>query len=138
MLFDGTVWVNRLLPREEVALAVDASACPDCGAALHSIGVTTSELLDWVPASLRVIRIYRPKYGCRACGTIHQAAAPERLIAKGISLNDVQADHAYGIPIFEKRRSLAWLTGLGRACAAARTLIAVSRIGIKPTVDVID
>ena len=73
------------LPREEVTLAIDASACPECGGALHSIGVTTSEMLDWVPASLRVIRIHRPKYGCRACGTIHQAAAPERLIAKGMA-----------------------------------------------------
>ena len=73
------------LPREEVTLEVETSACPSCGGALHSIGVTVSEMLDWVPASLRVIRIRRPKYGCRACGTIHQAAAPERLIAKGMA-----------------------------------------------------
>src|SRR4029079_9495580 len=26
-----------------------------------------------------------PKYSCRACGTIHQAPAPERPIAKGIA-----------------------------------------------------
>lgn len=31
---------------------------------------------------LRVIRICLPRYGCRACGTIHQAPAPERPIAK--------------------------------------------------------
>jgi transposase len=73
------------LLREEVTLEVEARACPSCGGALHSIGVTMSEMLDWVPASLRVIRIRRPKYGCRACGTIHQAAAPERLIAKGMA-----------------------------------------------------
>jgi transposase len=73
------------LPREEVTLEVEASACPSCGGGLHPIGVTTSEMLDWVPASLRVIRIRRPKYGCRACGTIHQAAARERLIAKGMA-----------------------------------------------------
>jgi transposase len=42
-------------------------------------------MLDWVPASLRVICIRRPKYGCRSCGTIHQASAPERLIAKGMA-----------------------------------------------------
>jgi transposase len=72
------------LPREEVTLEA-GTACPSCGGALHPIGVTTSEMLDWVPASLRVIRIHRPKYGCRACGTIHQVAAPERLIAKGMA-----------------------------------------------------
>jgi len=33
----------------------------------------------------RVIRICRPRYGCRACGTIHQAPAPERPIAKGLA-----------------------------------------------------
>jgi transposase len=73
------------LPREEVTLEVEQTACPSCGGTLHPIGVSTSEMLDWVPASLRVIRIRRPKYGCRACGTIHQAAAPERLIAKGMA-----------------------------------------------------
>jgi transposase len=36
-------------------------------------------------ASLRVLRIRRPKYGCRASGTIQQAPAPERPIAKGLA-----------------------------------------------------
>jgi len=73
------------LPREEATLELDGCACPSCGGALHPIGVTTSEMLDWIPASVRVIRIHRPKHGCRSCGTIHQAAAPERLIAKGMA-----------------------------------------------------
>jgi transposase len=72
------------LPREEIILDV-AGPCPRCGGRLHAIGDCISEMLDWVPASLRVIRIRRPKYGCRACGSIHQAAAPERLIAKGLA-----------------------------------------------------
>ncbi len=59
--------------------------CPCCGGALHLIGETVSEILDHVPARLRVIRIHRPRYGCRACGTIHQAPAPERPIAKGLA-----------------------------------------------------
>jgi transposase len=42
-------------------------------------------MLDFVPARLRVLRIRRPKYGCRVCATIHQAAAPERPIAKGMA-----------------------------------------------------
>jgi transposase len=73
------------LAREEVTLEIEGTACPSCGGVLHPIGVTASEMLDWVPASLRIIRIRRPKYGCRCCGTIHQAAAPERLIAKGMA-----------------------------------------------------
>ena len=73
------------LPREDVRLDVEHQACPCCGGALHLIGETVSEMLDHVPARLRVIRICRPRYGCRACGTIHQAPAPERPIAKGLA-----------------------------------------------------
>ena len=73
------------LPREDVRLDVEHQACPCCGGALHVIGETVSEMLDHVPARLRVIRICRPRYGCRACGTIHQAPAPERPIAKGLA-----------------------------------------------------
>ena len=42
-------------------------------------------MLDWVPATLRVIRIRRPKYACRGCATVVQAAAPERVIAGGLA-----------------------------------------------------
>jgi transposase len=73
------------LPREDQRLDVEHKACPCCGGALHLIGETVSEMLDHVPARLRVIRICRPRYGCRACGTIHQAPAPERPIAKGLA-----------------------------------------------------
>jgi transposase len=73
------------LPREEVLLGIDTSACPCCGGALHEVGESVSEMLDWVPARLRVLRIRRPKYGCRTCNTMHQAPAPERVIAGGLA-----------------------------------------------------
>ena len=73
------------LPREDMRLELDHQACPCCGGELHVIGETVSEMLDHVPARLRVIRICRPRYGCRACGSIHQAPAPERPIAKGLA-----------------------------------------------------
>jgi len=73
------------LTREDVRLDVEHQSCPCCGGALHLVGETTSEMLDHVPARLRVVRICRPRYGCRACGTIHQAPAPERPIAKGLA-----------------------------------------------------
>jgi transposase len=71
------------LPRAEMTVDIAPAACPCCGGAVHEIGETISEMLDYVPARLRVLRIRRPKYGCRTCGTIHQAPAPERPIAKG-------------------------------------------------------
>lgn len=73
------------LPRQDVVLDNTNGACPCCGEALHKIGESTSEMLDWVPAKLRVIRIRRPKYACRACGKAHQMAAPDRAIAKGMA-----------------------------------------------------
>ncbi len=73
------------LPREEVLLDVPSDACAGCGGTVHSIGESVSEMLDWVPAQLRVVRIVRPKYACRACGTVAQAPAPERPIAGGLA-----------------------------------------------------
>ena len=73
------------LPREEIRLDIEHDACPSCGGVLHVIGETVSEMLDHVPARLRVLLLCRPKYGCRSCGTIHQASAPERPIAKGLA-----------------------------------------------------
>ncbi|MEQ1864978.1 MAG: IS66 family transposase [Micropepsaceae bacterium] len=73
------------LPRQDVVLDVAGRTCPCCGGALHEVGESISEMLDWVPAQLRVVRIRRPKFGCRGCGKMHQAAAPERAIAKGLA-----------------------------------------------------
>jgi len=78
------------LPRHDIvldALAHNASgeSCSGCGGTLHSIGETVSEMLDYVPAELRVIRIRRPKYACRTCGTVVQTPAQERPIAGGLA-----------------------------------------------------
>ena len=73
------------LEREEVVIDAQHEACPCCGGALHSMGESVSEMLDWVPAKLRVIRTTRPKYACRACGSLVQAPAPERVIAGGLA-----------------------------------------------------
>ena len=41
--------------------------CPDCGAIRQSIGEEVREQLDFVPASLVVLRHLRPKYACQSC-----------------------------------------------------------------------
>jgi transposase len=73
------------LPRKDVVLAIAEDICGCCGGELHAIAESVSEMLDWVPAQLRVIRITRPKYACRSCNKVVQAAAPERLIASGLA-----------------------------------------------------
>jgi transposase len=73
------------LPRENVRLDINGMTCACCGGVLHVIGESVSEMLDWIPAQLRVLRTTRPKYACRTCETVVQAAAPERVIAGGLA-----------------------------------------------------
>jgi transposase len=73
------------LSREEVRVDIESMICTYCGGALHVMGESVSEMLDWVPAQLRVIRTIRPKYACRICETVSQAPAPERPIAGGLA-----------------------------------------------------
>ncbi len=82
---EGRLSLPDHLDREDVTLDVKAHTCPCCGGEIHEIGETVSEMLDYIPARLRVMRIRRPKYGCRTCGKLHQAPAPERPIAKGLA-----------------------------------------------------
>lgn len=67
------------LPREQVVYAPDCS-CPDCGRPMRQIGEDIAEVLDYVPASFRVIRHVRPKLACPGCEKIVQADAPSRPI----------------------------------------------------------
>ena len=74
------------LPRYEVLIDVDSKECPCCGGALHLIDQTRTEMLDRIPATLRVKVFVRPRYGCRACGdAVVQAPAPERPIDGGMA-----------------------------------------------------
>jgi len=72
------------LPRETVEHA-SACTCPDCGATMRKIGEDVAEVLEYVPASFKVIRHVRPKLACANCQRIVQAPAPIRPIARGIA-----------------------------------------------------
>jgi transposase len=72
------------LPREIVE-HTPACTCPDCGATMKRIGEDVAEVLEYVPASFKVIRHVRPKLACAACQKIVQAPAPSRPIARGIA-----------------------------------------------------
>ncbi|MCE3249176.1 MAG: family transposase [Geminicoccaceae bacterium] len=74
------------LPRIEVLVDLEDQSCPCCGGAMHAIGEDTSEMLDIVPAQLRVKVVRRPRCACRACeGAVVQASAPERPITGGMA-----------------------------------------------------
>ena len=70
------------LPRVDVEHESPCT-CPHCGGTLRRLGEDVTEVLDYVPASFRVIRNLRPKFSCRVCESIAQAAAPELPIRRG-------------------------------------------------------
>nr|WP_241009798.1 IS66 family transposase [Gluconobacter kondonii] len=100
------------LPRTDVTIVPDVTSCPSCGGALHDASTTTSEMLDWVPASVRVVRINRPKCACRACGTLHQAPAPERiaegcLATPGLIAHVLTSRYCDHLPLYRQSQMLA-------------------------------
>jgi transposase len=50
---------------------------------MGKLGEDVTEVLDYVPGHFQVIRHVRPKYACRACDTITQAAAPAMPTPRG-------------------------------------------------------
>jgi transposase len=75
------------LPREEVRheLSPEQRRCPGCGEVRQEIGSETSEQLEFVPASYKVLVHVRVKYACRHCQeNVTIAAKPVRPIDKGL------------------------------------------------------
>jgi hypothetical protein len=71
------------LPREDV-IHHPGDACPRCGGArLSKLGEDVTEVLERIPANLKVIRHIRPRLSCRSCETIIQASAPDLPIKWG-------------------------------------------------------
>ena len=101
------------LPRIEVTLAPEDTACPCCQAAMTVIGEDTSERLDVIPAQYRVIVTKRPKLACRACaGTVVQAPAPARLIEGGLPTEALVAHvlvarYADHLPLYRQAQMMA-------------------------------
>jgi transposase len=74
------------LPRCEQVIEPETTVCPCCQGLLHRIGQDVSEVLDIIPAILRVLRMIRPKYACRGCkGAVVQAKALPRLIENSMA-----------------------------------------------------
>jgi hypothetical protein len=74
------------LPRDEVVVDIDSKQCPCCRGALHLIDETRTEMLDRVPAQLRVKVIRRPRVACpceSARGFSHLAAVSFRAPCHG-------------------------------------------------------
>ncbi len=73
------------LPREIKTHAPEQQMCPQCGSQLRKLGEDVSEVLEYVPASFKVIRHVRPKLCCTGCDVIVQAPAASRPIERGMA-----------------------------------------------------
>jgi len=70
------------LPRQE-EVHQPSCTCPNCGGAMRRLGEDVTEVLEYVPASFKVIRHVRPKLSCRVCETIVQVPMPSLPIERG-------------------------------------------------------
>jgi transposase len=73
------------LPRETRRHEPKETVCPQCQGELRKLGEDVAEVLEYVPASFRVIRHVRPKLSCTKCDCIVQAEAPRRPIERGLA-----------------------------------------------------
>jgi transposase len=73
------------LPRETQTHAPKHDVCPDCGGSLSALGEDVAEILEYVPAQFKVIRIVRPKCSCTRCNRILQEPAPNRPVERSMA-----------------------------------------------------
>jgi len=101
------------LPRVEIVIEPETTACRCCGGAMQVIGEDRSSRLDVIPAQYRVLITLRPKYACRNCQEgVVQAAAPARLIAGGLPTERLVAQvlvakYADHCPLYRQSQILA-------------------------------
>lgn len=73
------------LPRETHTYLPKEENCAGCGGALRKLGEDVSEMLEYIPASFKVIRHVRPRLCCPGCERVVQAPAPTRPIERSIA-----------------------------------------------------
>jgi transposase len=102
------------LPREVVVHEPEiACVCGSCDPLrLAKLGETTTEVLEKIPARLKVIQHVRPKYACRLCEQVFQAPAPALPIERGrpgpgLLAHVAVSKYCDGIPLYRQSGILA-------------------------------
>lgn len=88
------------LPRETKRREPKQKACPKFGGALATAGEDVTEVLEYVPASFKVIREVRPKMSCGCCSRIVQEPASSRAIDRGVAGPGLAGERA-GFQVFQ-------------------------------------
>jgi transposase len=116
------------MPREEILhdLPEAEKVCPHDGTKLVEIARETSEQLEFVPATARVLVHVRPRYGCPACKTgVHAAPLPPQPIPKSLATPSLLAyvavsKYADALPLYRQEQILGRLgIDLSRATLAS-------------------
>jgi transposase len=102
------------LPRETVVHEPKVfCVCGDCDRSrLTRLGEDTTEVLEKIPARLKVIRHVRPRYACRICEAVFQAPAPALPIDRGrpgpgLIANVLVSKFCDGLPLYRQSVILA-------------------------------
>jgi len=75
--------IPESIPREDIRVEAPQKCC-ECGEkTLRQIGEDVSEVLEYVPASFKVLRYIRPRMVCRKCEAMNQAYPASKGIDKG-------------------------------------------------------
>ena len=97
------------LPRETVVHEPKIiCTCNDCDRSkLARLGEDVTEVLEKIPARLKVIRHVRPRYACRTCEAVFQAPAPELPIERGrpgpgLIANVAVSKFCDGLPLYRQ------------------------------------
>lgn len=100
------------LPRETI-IHEPAVVCDCCARAkLVRLGENVTEVLETIPARLKVIRHVRPRYACRICERVFQAPAPDLPIEKGkpgpgLIAHIAVSKYCDGLPLYRQSGMLA-------------------------------
>jgi len=95
------------LEQETLTYVPVDSCCPQCGSRMSKLGEDISLMLEYVPASFRVVRHVRPKMSCDACDVIVQAPAPSRPIERsyagsGLLAHVITSKFADHLPLYRQ------------------------------------
>lgn len=95
------------LEQETLTYVPVEPCCPHCGSTMTKLGEDIAVMLEYIPASFRVVRHVRPKMSCDACDTIVQAPAPSRPIERsfagaGLLAHVITSKFADHLPLYRQ------------------------------------
>lgn len=107
--------IDESLAREEILhdIADEDKVCDCCGHDLHRMGEETSEELEFIPATIKVLRHVRPKYSCRECekhGTetnikivpVQPGILPKSIATPSLLAQIISAKFQFGLPLYRQ------------------------------------